>query len=214
MKGQGKALAKMEADAQRQRERRLRPSNGQPPDGPGTVAVTARVPNQTNLTKPTSIAASASPPLELLSTEPPQQVATRQAVLEAIAAGSKGRFKATKPTKGGMFRLDAFRQQPGALDTARRVGEWLGAGGDAWKASVDGRSIGTDLEAWAAQAMAWDGKSVTQRAPQRAEQQPTRAPVAEWKPKPVKVATDDERKAAIAAATAEIEAERAAREAS
>jgi hypothetical protein len=83
----------------------------------------------------------------------------RQAYLDAIATASSGRFIGSKPTKGGTFKLDAARKRPSALDEAKRIGQWLAAGGD-WRAAkgqrLDGRNIGSDLDAWIAQSEAWD----------------------------------------------------------
>lgn len=174
MSHQGRALQRMDAASERKRQWRL--SRGvdadATQDGTRTPRGTAGVPNLTkpSLTKSKELAAAEPPPLALLSTEPPQQGATRQAVLEAIATGSEGRFKASKPTKGGTFKLDALRKRTDALDLAHRIGEWLAAGGDAWKGSVDGRNIGPDLDAWVAQAESWDG------GPVAAKPQPPPAP--------------------------------------
>jgi hypothetical protein len=82
---------------------------------------------------------------------------TREEALAAIERSSGGRFVATKPHKGGVFKLDTLRKNPDALDVFARIGRWLDAGGD-WRTakgqSLDGRHVG-EIDAWAAQADAW-----------------------------------------------------------
>lgn len=92
--------------------------------------------------------------------ELPGCTVSRAQFTAAIAAASGGRYTDTPPSAGGLFKLDAPRSRPDALALATRIGQWLAAGGDGFKASLDGRNIGTDLEAWVGHADAWDGKPV------------------------------------------------------
>lgn len=46
------------------------------------------------------------------------------------------------------------------LEQVTRAGQWLEAGGDAYKRTLDGRNLG-DLPTWIAHATQWDGKPVT-----------------------------------------------------
>jgi len=100
---------------------------------------------------------SGEPPVSSDHDDEPLDLAapTRQAYLDAIATASSGRFIASKPTKGNVFKLDAPRKQPDALAVAARVGRWFAAGGDAWRGVLDGRHVG-DLDAWIAQSAAWE----------------------------------------------------------
>jgi len=107
-------------------------------------------------------------PLELLSPEPaaagnPDQApdnparfsCTREQALEALALASSGRFVASRPDRGGVFKLDRLRREPEALERLRLAGEWLAAGGDGYKATLDGRALGANLDGWLAQSAAW-----------------------------------------------------------
>lgn len=98
--------------------------------------------------------------------EPPPELpgctVTRAEVTAAIAAASAGRYVDSPPPVGCVFKLDPLRARPDALAVARRIGEWLAAGGDAWRGTLDGRHL-ADLDAWAAQAQAWDGGPVASR---------------------------------------------------
>ncbi len=98
------------------------------------------------------------PPHEPAEDDEPADLAApkRQAYLDAIASASSGRFVASKPTKGGVFKVDAARKRPNALDEAKRIGQWLASGGDAWRGTLDGRHVGPDLDAWIAQSSAWE----------------------------------------------------------
>jgi hypothetical protein len=88
--------------------------------------------------------------------QPPKQpapfYATRAQVLNAIATSSGGRFLPTPPIKGGIFKLDRFRHRPDCLEIADRIGTWMANGGDAFKGRLDGRHLGSDIEAWIAQS--------------------------------------------------------------
>lgn len=120
--------------------------------------------------KSLAVSPPGDPPEQGDEAETPDLAApSRQAYLDAIATASSGRFVASKPAKGGAFKLDAARKRPGALDEASRIGRWLAADGD-WRAAkgqkLDGRNIGPDLEAWIAQSDQWarTGGGVATRA--------------------------------------------------
>ena len=104
----------------------------------------------------------------------PPGCVTREQAEDLIANASKGRYIAGGRQTGGTMKLDqARRAHPdGAIFT--RVGEWLAAGGDAWKGTLDGRALAT-VDAWVAQAQAWDGSPVQIRGGRADNQGPSRA---------------------------------------
>lgn len=134
-------------------------------------------------------AARSTAPLKLVATDAPPDRITRDAALARIAAASNGLFVASPASRGGAFKLDRLRALPNAEDLLDRVGRWLGAGGD-WRTAkgqrVDGRNIGPDLDAWVAQAKAWDGVSAlvaSRPAPAVAAPVNRPPPSSSWSPK-------------------------------
>ncbi len=97
---------------------------------------------------------AAPPPLALVA--PPAPRLTLDAAQQVLARASGGRYVASPLKKGPaitVVRWLAAQSDPEAV--LRRIGEWLWAGGDAWRGTLDGRHLG-DLDAWAAQSAAWD----------------------------------------------------------
>jgi hypothetical protein len=132
------------------------------------------------------IAASAAP-APLLEPDPPPKPElplgpTREQAERAIADASSGRYVVAQRTKGGTLALDRARRQHPEIGAFVRVGRWLGAGGDAWKGTVDSRNLGNDLAAWLAHAAEWDGSSPVQQRPNG------RASPADNRPRPPVVA--------------------------
>lgn len=89
--------------------------------------------------------------------------------LRAIGDASSGRFVATKLNRGQAINAQRIiRAHPDIADW-QLVGEWLGAGGEAWKTELDARSL-ANFEAWLGHATKWrdDGKPVIDRHGSRA----------------------------------------------
>lgn len=100
------------------------------------------------------------PPQEAFKLDtPPTQVITRDAALAAIATHSAGRFVASAPTKGAVFKLDRLRKEHPDGEIFALVGRWLASDSD-WRTAkgqrLDGRHLG-EIDAWIAQAKAWSG---------------------------------------------------------
>lgn len=94
----------------------------------------------------------------------PPGAPTREQAEAAIEAASGGRYVAGGRQTGGTFKLDKARREHPDGAIFSRVGKWLAAGGDAWRGKLDGRAL-ADLDAWIAQAKAWDGTSPVERGP-------------------------------------------------
>lgn len=92
-----------------------------------------------------------------------------------IAAASNGRYLDTPPPMPAPLLLDKHRSASpdGALFT--RIGQWLAAGGDGYKTTLDGRNL-KDIDAWAAQAKAWDGRPIGKPAAFSARPEPRANP--------------------------------------
>ena len=89
----------------------------------------------------------------------PEGCVTREQAEEAIAASSRGRYLSPGRTVKGTLALDAARRANPDGAIFKRVGEWLAAGGDGFKGTMDGRSLHC-LTAWIAQSQAWNGKPI------------------------------------------------------
>lgn len=77
-----------------------------------------------------------------------------QAVADAIAAASNGRFVASPVVRGVAINLEKLiKAGKITLDDAKAAGAWLGNGGDGWKGQLDSRNLG-DLQTWIAHAKA------------------------------------------------------------
>lgn len=89
--------------------------------------------------------------------------------LRAIANASSGRFVATKLTRGQAINAQRIIRAHPNIGEWSLVGEWLGAGGEAWKTELDARSLGS-FEAWLGHATKWrdDGKPPLDRHGSRA----------------------------------------------
>lgn len=198
MNHQGRAIERMDAAAERKKTWRLSrvPAqaaaqdgtvNGQSvdadaaQDGTRTPRRTAGVPSLTksNQDKPSqkqkpsrACARGAAAPSEP-APELPGCTVTRAAFTATLAAASSGRYVDSPPPTGCVFKLDKPRARPDAIALATKIGTWLAAGGDGYKASIDGRNL-ADLDAWIAQAEAWDGHPVAANG-QRGESAPTPA---------------------------------------
>jgi hypothetical protein len=94
--------------------------------------------------------------------------------LRAIAAASHGRFIASKLNRGQSINAQRLIRAHPDLAEWQLVGEWLGAGGGAWRSELDARSVGS-FEAWLAHAAKWrdDGRPPIDRRGARAS--PTNA---------------------------------------
>jgi hypothetical protein len=73
-----------------------------------------------------------------------------------IAGASSGRYVVGGRTKGGTFALDRERKAHPDGKAFAIIGQWLAAGGDAFKGTLDSRALGNSLGAWLAQSQAWD----------------------------------------------------------
>lgn len=89
--------------------------------------------------------------------------------LAAIADASSGRFVATKLNRGQAINAQRLIRAHADLGDWQLVGEWLGAGGEAWKTELDARSLGS-FDAWLGHATKWrdDGKPPVERHASRA----------------------------------------------
>lgn len=66
-----------------------------------------------------------------------------------------GRFVAAKPAGWQAIAIEKIIREWPEEQPWLTAGEWLAAGGDAWKSSVDTRCVG-DFRAWLEQARVWD----------------------------------------------------------
>lgn len=100
----------------------------------------------------------AAPPQELLRLEPAPLVADvlsrADEAVATLAAASNGRFVASRLKRGhAICAQRLIAAHPNASEW-QLVGEWLSAGGEAWRTELDARSLG-DFEAWLAHATKW-----------------------------------------------------------
>jgi len=111
-------------------------------------------------------------------TSPPLQADT---ALGAIANASGGRFVAMRLNRAQAINAHRLIRAHPDLAEWQLVGEWLGAGGEAWKIELDARSLGS-FDAWLGHAQKWrdNGKPPIERHASRASPQrrdPTRGQV-------------------------------------
>jgi hypothetical protein len=75
--------------------------------------------------------------------------------LYELQQASGGRFKATTPAKAAIAIQKLIRRYPD-IATWQRIGEWLGAGGEAYRGDLDSRAVtASNLDAWAAHSQTW-----------------------------------------------------------
>jgi hypothetical protein len=86
--------------------------------------------------------------------DPPRLRYPVEELLAMLASASKGTFLASKAKTGQVIALQRLIRGGLELPDVKLAGEWLAAGGEAWKGKRDTRNIG-DLDAWITQARAW-----------------------------------------------------------
>lgn len=79
------------------------------------------------------------------------------AAVDTIATASAGHFVASVLTPKKAIDLEAVIRDEPTLEAWTLVGQWLAAGGDGWKGTLDVRHLG-DIRTWFAHARQWDAK--------------------------------------------------------
>lgn len=74
--------------------------------------------------------------------------------VRTLAAASTGRFVASRLKRGQAIHAQKLIAAHPSTSEWQLVGEWLAAGGEAWRSELDVRSLG-DFEAWLAHATKW-----------------------------------------------------------
>src|SRR6185312_2501399 len=96
--------------------------------------------------------------------------------LRELATASGGRFVASRLKRGQAIHVQKLLAVHSSSAAWRLVGEWLAAGGEAWRSDLDARCLG-DFEAWLAHATKWHDAG---RPPLQGRG--ARAPTAGWAP--------------------------------
>ena len=88
-------------------------------------------------------------------------------LVETLASSAGGRFVSSGLNKGQTIHAQQLVRAH-TLDEVRLAGEWLSAGGDAWRGVLDVRQL-KDLPVWVAQSTAWDACGRGAVAPVKAD---------------------------------------------
>jgi hypothetical protein len=94
---------------------------------------------------------------------------TPDEAVRALSEASNSRFVASKLQKGQAINVQKLIRQHPDLAEWRLVGEWLGAGGEAWRSELDSRHL-RSFEQWLAHATRWheQGRPAVAARPSRA----------------------------------------------
>lgn len=93
-------------------------------------------------------------PLRLESPAGDEVVSKPDEAVRILAAASHGRFVVSRLKRGQAIHTQKLIAAHPNAGEWKVVGEWLAAGGEAWRSEVDARSLG-DFEAWLAHASHW-----------------------------------------------------------
>lgn len=78
--------------------------------------------------------------------------------LDVLHTTSQGRFLVTNPGRAAIAIQSIIRRYPDQ-GVWRRVGEWLGAGGESYRGTLDSRALTwANFDAWAMVSQDWDEK--------------------------------------------------------